>query len=169
LFKSFKYVLNPKAAIQAEPNIARQAPKGTTYSGAYSERQIYVPGILPMFPIALIMPIAAALFAGVRGMVLELQARTKNPLAYPASLCQYSGGRRSVRMCLLVMRNIAKYRGPTTLVAIEMMYPIMQAAAGHTKWKKRSPVRSACHALGSETTTAHIHGGAVSRRVSVVL
>lgn len=52
---------------------------------------MYVPGMLPMFPIALMIPIAAALFAGVRGMVLEIQASTKNPLAYPASFRQYSG------------------------------------------------------------------------------
>jgi hypothetical protein len=42
--------------------------------------------MLPTFPIALIIPMAAARFAGGRGIVLLIQASITNPEAYPAMM-----------------------------------------------------------------------------------
>lgn len=81
--------------------------------------------------------------------------------------CDQDGGRGEGEV-LLVIRNMAIYRGAVVVVVADMMHPTMQDKAGPKKWRNLSPVRSACHALSRDTRMAHIHGGAARSKVVVV-
>lgn len=104
------------------------------------------------FDTALIAASAAARFAGGRGIVLLIQART---ITYPV----YTPGTMSI---------MATYLGAVAVVAAASMKATTATQSGMMTCRYRSPVLSACHALRNAVMTASTYGGAVRHSDSML-
>ena len=67
------------------------------------------------------------------------------------------------------MKKMERYRGPKPLTVMAKMFPRIETIRGMTMWKQRSFLLAEEYAIATEPQKATKYGGAVRRRVMVLL